>query len=70
MEPLTMGDMTITDDGDLGLSIHANGEKLSFINALGEIALMEWIYRKYGRGETPSANNLALPTASKKHPNT
>lgn len=61
MNDLRLGDMTITDDGDLGLSIHANGQKLSFINVLGEIALLEWIERKYARGETPSQANMNYP---------
>lgn len=59
MDNLLMGDMTIKDDNDLGLSIHAKGKKLTFINALGEIALMEWIAEKYGRPRQQVSQNMS-----------
>jgi hypothetical protein len=48
MAPLQMGDITISDDGNLGFSFCCCGNHLGFVNKQGELSLMEWIAKKHG----------------------
>lgn len=51
MKDLILGDLTLKDDGDLGLSVYhrmRDMKKLLFLNVAGEKALLQWLEEKYG----------------------
>ena len=47
---LDLGDIQVEDSGQLGLDFyHVDGEKIMFLNAASELALLEFLQRKYSK---------------------
>lgn len=47
LDDLDCGDLVIKDSGDLGFDIyHKSGDKLCFINKIGEKVLLHWLKLK------------------------
>ncbi len=60
MKDLNIGDMIVKDSGDLGFDIyHNDGEKICFINKIGEVVLMKWLQQKNAGGQPEWAHSNA-----------